>query len=80
MRLLRVRNLMFGLMVAAGMLAANSVQAMPGCYSCYGWGWTTEYCVETSYNEIGKTQCVDPNQGWSNCSVAGDNCTPPLPE
>lgn len=66
-----VRNLAALMFVGAGALAGKTVLA--GGHNCYVCE-TNNYCRETTEGEQGQTTCVDPNQGWSTCSLSGDWC------
>lgn len=74
MRMLSLRNVLFGAVVASGLLAANTASAAYDCNICYGWLWTTEYCTPPDEGQAGQKNCVDPNAGWSSCSTSGAFC------
>ena len=65
----KLRNLAGLTLLGVGAVAVREVSAV-NCYVCE----TNNYCRPTGAGELGRTTCVDPNQGWTNCSLGGDFC------
>ncbi len=74
MRLLRVRNVVFSVMVGSCLLAADTASAAYDCNYCWGPWLYEEWCRQAADGQWGKTECVDRNAGWSSCSVGGEDC------
>jgi hypothetical protein len=68
----RLRNVAALAFLGVGVVASRELAAQIGvnCYRCE----SNNYCRETYPNEIGRTTCIDPNQGWTNCSLGGGIC------
>ena len=65
----RLRNAAGLTLLGVGVVASRELSAF-NCYVCE----TNNYCRDTSEGEGGRTTCVDPNQGWTNCSLGGGFC------
>jgi len=72
-----LRNVLFVLICGLGLVAARVASAgqTSGCYTCH---WWYETCDDADFGEVGQVRCVGA-PGWSDCSLAGENCTPGEP-
>jgi hypothetical protein len=68
MTIQRLRNVVFLVMLGAGLFAQSRASAW-ACYKCEG----DETCTETESGEWGRERCVGAPE-WTSCSLSGANC------